>query len=606
MFTVTARALPAAAGVLALLVLAPPAGADLFGAAREFAVDGPPAAVAAGDFNADGDPDLVTANVSTNNVSVLVGGPAAAFQDPQTFPAGRNPASVEVGDFNSDGDPDLAVPNFDSSATAVSVLNGAAGANFGPPFAFPVEVREPLLDVAAGDFDGDGDLDLAGANFFGRSVSVLRGSGDGRFVHEDEVNLGASEPWALAVADLDDDGDPDIATADGSSGTVSLLYGIGALAFTGPTTYMVGGEPRAVAVGDFDGDGRPDLAAANSGANAVSVLLALPGGGFGARADEPVGLGPQAVTVADFNADGDPDVATANADSRNVSVLLGAPGESFASHVVFADASNAASVTVGDVDADGDPDLAVADALDHAILVLPNVAESALERDPSSLTFPEHPLGAVSAARTITVSSTGDRALRPRTVRTVGDARDDFLVSTDTCTGEVIRPGATCTVAIRFAPEQEGAREASLRIASDAPAPLVDVALNGSGGEAPAGPPGATGSSGPGGPSGPPGPAGPPGGDRALLVVAFASDRHRGARRRPLSVRYVSSTEALVTLELRRGGRTVRRVRATAERGRNRIVIRLPGRRGRYSLLLTATTGTQTATDRARLTVRHA
>jgi hypothetical protein len=251
--------------------------------------------------------------------------------------------------------------------------------------------------------------------------------------------------------------------------------------------------------------------------------------------------------------------------------------------------------------------------------VLLNTAVSAIEAEPSGVAYPTQPQHTLSSARTVTVFSTGDRALRPRTVRTIGAAGDDFVITADTCSGEVIAPGATCAIAIRFAPQQQGPREANLQIVSDAPAtPVVDVVLSGIGGEPPSGPVGATGpagptgrpgragTAGPPGPAGPlgsPGPAGPPGADRELLVAAFAAEHHRASGGRRLRLRYVSTIAAQITVELRRGRRIARRVRRSAVSGQNTIVVRTPRRRGRYSLRLTAIAGTQRATDRARLNV---
>jgi hypothetical protein len=70
-------------------------------------VQGGLSSVAVGDFNLDGDPDLVVAHRSGNQVRVLLGGPGGGFGAPNDFPTGPLPASVAVADFNADGKPDL-------------------------------------------------------------------------------------------------------------------------------------------------------------------------------------------------------------------------------------------------------------------------------------------------------------------------------------------------------------------------------------------------------------------------------------------------------------------------------------------------------------------
>ena len=75
-----------------------------------------------GDFNNDAKPDLVTANTTSNNVSVLLGNGDGLFQSAINFPAGVRPQVVAVGDFNGDAQPDLAVASGSSSV----LLNSCA------------------------------------------------------------------------------------------------------------------------------------------------------------------------------------------------------------------------------------------------------------------------------------------------------------------------------------------------------------------------------------------------------------------------------------------------------------------------------------------------
>src|SRR5881296_3123582 len=93
------------------------------------------------------------------------------------FPVGSSPASVAVGDFNGDGRLDLAVANFNSNS--VSILLGLGAGSFGGATAF--SVGSSPLSVAVGDFNGDGRLDLAVTNFVGNTVSLLLGTGAGSF-----------------------------------------------------------------------------------------------------------------------------------------------------------------------------------------------------------------------------------------------------------------------------------------------------------------------------------------------------------------------------------------------------------------------------------------
>jgi hypothetical protein len=78
-----------------------------------------PGAVAVGDLNGDGKPDVATSSRSSNNVSVLLGNGDGTLQTPQTFGVGASAWSVAIGDFDRDGKPDLAVPSYNSDIVAV-------------------------------------------------------------------------------------------------------------------------------------------------------------------------------------------------------------------------------------------------------------------------------------------------------------------------------------------------------------------------------------------------------------------------------------------------------------------------------------------------------
>ncbi len=183
------------------------------------------------------------------------------------------------------------------------------------------------VGVAGGDFNGDGSLDLAVANYNSDNVSVLLGDGSGGFGTPTNFSVG-SIPGSVAVGDFNRDGIPDLAVANNGSNNVTVLLGNGSA-----TNFPVGTAPNWVAVGDFNRDGSPDLVTANYGSNNVSVLLNLcnvscPSPSYGTATNFPVGTLPVSVAVGDFNRDGNPDLAVANQSSDNVSVLLNMCGAS--------------------------------------------------------------------------------------------------------------------------------------------------------------------------------------------------------------------------------------------------------------------------------------
>jgi VCBS repeat-containing protein len=182
-----------------------------------------PTSVAVGDFNGDQDLDLAVANEYSGEISALRGGAGSSFtrtvvasgSDP-VDPV-SDPVSVAVGDFNQDADPDLAIA--EQSPGQVRVLLGGAGDSFATATKVPPDTvaEGPLSSVAVGDFNRDGDPDLAATNptIDTPKVEVLLGGDGGNFTTDPDHNFTAgSNPGAVAVGDFNGDGKPDLAVAN--------------------------------------------------------------------------------------------------------------------------------------------------------------------------------------------------------------------------------------------------------------------------------------------------------------------------------------------------------------------------------------------------------
>ena len=339
-----------------------------------------PAPVAVGDLNGDGKPDL--AITSENSVSVLLGNGDGTFQTAIQYGSGSLACSVGIGDFNGDHKPDLAVTRQDGT---VSIFLGNGDGTFPNMTDYPTGPC-PTVPVIA-DFNGDGILDLATPNQncadypngFG-SISVLLGKGDGSF--QAHVDYGTGVDPTLAAGDFNGDGSLDLAIAAQNciqfspcgSGQLSILLGKGDGTFPGPVNYATPANPTSLATADFNRDGSLDLAVGNSNNQdnkTISILLGNGNGTFQPHVDYVAGGGSFSVAAVDLNRDGKPDVAVSNFNESTISILLGNGDGSLQGHVDYPTGASPVALVTGDFNNDGKVDLVTAPSLGSSISILP-------------------------------------------------------------------------------------------------------------------------------------------------------------------------------------------------------------------------------------------
>jgi hypothetical protein len=284
---------------------------------------------------------------------------AGQFKNPVYYTLNDVPYGVVTADFNNDGNLDLAVADWFTGH--VAILLGKGNGKFDAPRYFPVTLAYAL---AAADFNGDHKLDLAVVQYGGTgqsALSIYLGNGDGSFHRSATYALGV-EATSIAIADFNGDGKLDLAVTNeggqGGNGSVMVFFGKGDGTFSLPTTYNLPGYPDGVAAADLDGDGHPDLAVAQYNVG-VTILLNTGQGKFRKAGVYKVAAA-RSVNIAELKHDAIPDLVVTSFQA--VAVLLGKGGGKFRRAVYYSTKlisheTNPYAAVVADFNLDGNPDI---------------------------------------------------------------------------------------------------------------------------------------------------------------------------------------------------------------------------------------------------------
>jgi hypothetical protein len=269
-----------------------------------------PSGMATADVNNDGLPDVLSANLgwqsNSGSISVLLANADGTFAPPRTFNGGGSMFALAVADFDGDGNQDVAAGLFDCR---VAFFRGDGAGNFTQSY-FVMFVYESRVMVT-GDFDQDGDMDIAGAGNAGDMVTLEnRGAANtAGWVKQVYDAPGSSSygTYRITLTRVNFDADPDLVIGTGNGAAV-YLGGPGMnFEFTPSLSSSVSFSVSDVLLEDLDGDGVMDMVAACREASCINILTQTESGAFTLRAQADVPSG-KLLATGDLDGDGKPDL----------------------------------------------------------------------------------------------------------------------------------------------------------------------------------------------------------------------------------------------------------------------------------------------------------
>jgi VCBS repeat protein len=375
------------------------------------------------DFNGDGKPDL--AGSAATAAAVMLGNGDGTFQPQIEYPVAGSAQDLAAGDFNGDGNLDLVV-TINDPQIGLSLITGNGNGTFNPPVNFANSSGFDSPAIVATDLDNDGRLDLVIGHQIAcftapctvaRSITVLRGNGNGTFQPPREIVVGSGTA-KIAVGDFNRDGIKDLGLASDSS-RVYILIGAGDGTFIQQPTLTLtqdtlGVDATDIDVADFNGDTIQDLVVAIAlNGSRTAILIGNGNGSFQPPSiiTEPAVRIPQYQAVADYNGDGFQDLALSlgwgtqglmeirngngNGTFQPLALYLVPPPQSSISGGVIASA---------DFNGDGKPDIALAvTGASPALAILTNSTGSAPPPTPAAPTLVSPANGAINVALPVTL-----------------------------------------------------------------------------------------------------------------------------------------------------------------------------------------------------------
>jgi hypothetical protein len=418
-------------------------------------------AITVGDFNNDGKLDVVIGQQNTNQSSwtifLYLGNRDGTFQRPiqSSITINVDLMQLTTGDFNKDGNLDLAAYwGYGGDAGTEILLNNGKGRFRDSGHGFGD------LGVFA-DLRGIGVLDgvASGQGYDDGIATIELGNGKGGFTRGEELNVSGEGVGPAAIGDFNGDGKLDLAFAALEGGGVMVFLGNGDGTFPENGVSYSTQYGGSLVAADVNGDGKLDLI--NSGC----VLLGNGDGTFtpGSCISTPFSL----VTVGDFNGDGKLDLAGAYYDvegnnSQTLMIALGNGDGTFRSPIEVAAGflsieGSLPGLGVGDFNGDGKLDL-IAPAVGSTPVFLQTLASVT----PNAVAFGNQGVNTKSKPQTVVLKNIDNAALAISGITIIGADSKDFSETND-C-GTSLPPGGRCKIQVSFSPKTVAALTASVQV----------------------------------------------------------------------------------------------------------------------------------------------